>query len=81
MTTTDHPQPPAPLEAHFTALIGALDSLRTAADEGTDGRTTSDLNQDLHATALSNLQAIATAAGLTWDDLLAERDRRAVVAE
>lgn len=81
MTTTDHPQPPAPLEAHFTALIGALDSLLAAAGHSTDGLSTGDLNQDLHATALDNLRPIATAAGLTWDDLLAERDRRAVVAE
>ena len=81
MTTTEHPQPPAPLADHFTAVVGALDSLLAATGDATDGLAGHELSADLHATALTNLRGIATACDLDWDDLMAERDRRAVVAE
>lgn len=79
MSDTDHPAPPAPVADSFTALIGDLDQLRTAA--GTADEATTVLAQGLHDGALDNLRAIAAACGLDWDGLLAERDRRAVVAE
>ncbi|WP_380176992.1 hypothetical protein ACFEMC_23360 (plasmid) [Kineococcus sp. DHX-1] len=64
----------------FTALSSNLDQLLTAA-ESSSGEATAGLAAGLHAAALDNLRAIAAACGMDWDDVLAERDRRSVVAE
>ncbi|MBB2899232.1 hypothetical protein FHR75_000020 [Kineococcus radiotolerans] len=77
---TEHPQPPAPLADRFTALSGNLDQLLAAAESSSD-EATAGLAGGLHAAALEDLCAIATACGLDWEEVLAERDRRSVVAE
>ena len=80
MSDTDHPQPPAPVADSFTALLGDLDQLRAAAASTAD-EAAAVVAAGLHDEALANLRAIAAACGVDWDDLLAERDRRSVVAE
>lgn len=77
---SDHPQPPAPVADRFTALSGNLDQLLAAAESSSD-EATAGLARSQHAAALDNLRAIAAACGLDWDEVLAERDRRSVVAE
>ena len=76
----DRPQPPAPVAESFTALTDNLDQLLTAAETSNDEATAS-LAAGLHTAALDNLRSIASACGLDWDAVLAERDRRSVVAE
>ncbi|NYD22837.1 hypothetical protein [Kineococcus aurantiacus] len=79
MTDTDHPQPQAPVADRVTALAGYLDQLHAVAagsDEAAAG-----LAEDLRAAALTDLRALAAACGVDWDGVLAERDRRSVVAE
>ncbi|WP_328291616.1 hypothetical protein OG218_02465 [Kineococcus sp. NBC_00420] len=80
MTDIEHSQPPAPVADSFTALTGNLDQLLAAAESAGD-EATAGLAGGLHAAALDALRSIAAACGVDWDGVLAERDRRSVVAE
>ncbi|PRY11551.1 hypothetical protein [Kineococcus rhizosphaerae] len=79
MTDTDHPQPPAPVADHVSALTGYLEQLHAVA--ASSDTAAAGLADDLRTAALGDLRALATACGVDWDGVLAERDRRSVVAE
>lgn len=76
--SSKEPQP-APPTVVLAAIVGNLnDLLATEGAEDSDRQ----LRETFHRAAMDNLELIAAALGVDWDqEVLPEDDRRAVVAE